>query len=133
MKLLLQENYITIYFDNENHCIVAEWKGYQTFDSIKSGCEKILEYIREYKVQKILYDNTNVEGIWSGAAAWLGSIWCPEIANAGILQLAWVYSTSAFSRFSDDEAMKHIHNKELIKTFENKSDAIQWLTNQGLK
>lgn len=128
MKLLFQDNSIKIYYDSENHFIIAEWYGYQTVDFIKAGCEKILDYIKEYKVQKVLYDNTKVEGIWSGASVWVGSIWCSELSKTGLLQLAWVYSNSAFSRFSTDEALKHVENKKMFKTFEQKNEAIRWLS-----
>lgn len=136
MKVLLEETSITISCDEENHWLVADWKGYQTVESIRFGCEEILKFLIQYKLTKVLNNNSLVTGIWSGASAWVGNEWFPRMIQAGLKKFAWVYSKSALSRLSTDESLKNLENKSATKTFFEISDAIEWLKkddNQDLK
>ncbi|MDQ3392791.1 MAG: hypothetical protein M3512_01560 [Bacteroidota bacterium] len=127
MKVLLQEDFITLKYDAENHWLLAEWKGYQTVESVKAGCEKMLEYLISYKANKVLNDNTLVTGIWSCASAWVGNDWFPRMSAAGLEKFAWVYSKSVFSRLSTDESLKNMVDNSIAKTFTNYADAGRWL------
>lgn len=128
-ELLLKEKSIVLEYDSENQWIQADWIGYQTVDSVKHGCEKILEFLIQYKCSKVLNDNTNVTGIWSGASAWVGGDWLPRMAKAGLRQFAWVYSPSAFSRLSTNESLRNLNQKEIAKTFDDIDTARAWLRN----
>lgn len=128
-ELLLKEKSIVLEYDPENQWILADWIGYQTVDSVKHGCEKMLEFLVQKKCGKVLNDNTHVTGIWSGASAWVGSDWLPRMSKAGLRQFAWVYSPSAFSRLSTNESLRNLDQKEIAKTFDDKDSAMEWLRN----
>lgn len=127
MKMLLQESFLNIHIDFENHWLIADWKGYQKADSIKQGCEKILEFLKEYNVKKVLYNNLSTAGIWSGASSWVGNNWYPRLVEAGLTHCAWVYSSSMLSRLSTNEFLKYTGDNNLIKTFSEKKKAVEWL------
>ncbi len=127
LKLFFSDDYITIEYHKVNHWLYVDWKGYQTERSVKEGCENILSGIIQYGCNKVLNDNTNVVGIWTPAAQWVGSNWLPRMVNAGLQYFAWVYSPAMLSKISTDEALKHTPTLSVVKTFQDIKSATQWL------
>jgi hypothetical protein len=128
-RYFFYEDFVSIEYSDQSNCIHADWKGYQTEQSVKDGCEKMLEAVSIYQCRKILNDNTNVIGIWTPASAWVGSNWLPRIKEAGVVCFAWVYSPSNMSRLSTDESLRNTMVTEMVHTFEDIETAKQWLTN----
>ena len=126
-RYFFYEDFISIEFPEPYKWIVVDWKGYQTEQSVKDGCEKILEAINTYKCTKVLNDNTNVVGIWTPASHWVGTNWLPRVGQSGIRDFAWIYYQSAMSRVSTDEAIKHTSAADLVRTFETVDEAKKWL------
>jgi hypothetical protein len=104
----------------------VNWKGFQTVDSIKLGCEKMLELLKAKKCKKILNDNRMVTGPWQGAAEWVATDWFPRMYAAGLMQLAWIVSPNIFSQMSM-EATVSKNKDEKTRTFENYTKAEDWL------
>lgn len=123
---IFHNDFLTIKYD-PNHWLYVDWLGYQTERSIMEGCERILEALSNYKVSKVLNDNTRIVGIWTPAAEWVGANWLPRMEAAGLKKFAWVYSPSRLSQVSTDEAIKYTPLPSLIQTFDNITDAWQWL------
>ena len=131
LQAIVDSPAIFIGYDAENGWLYVDWKGYQTEHSIMTGCEKILEALKAYHCSKVLNDNTNVVGIWTPASAWVGSNWLPRLKEAGLKYFAWVYSPSAMSRVSTDEAMKNTDVPDIVQTFEDAEAARRWLMQNG--
>ncbi len=125
-KLFYQDN-IEIYYDPENNWIYVNWIGFQTTDSVKVGCGKILVYMVTEACTKILNDNTLVEGMWSGAAKWGADIWFPDLRTNGLQAFAWIYSPSMLSRLSTDKTLSHAKQPDYIRTFDDIEEAKAWL------
>ncbi|MFD2244996.1 hypothetical protein [Pontibacter ruber] len=126
-EILYRESNILIEYNHADEWLYVNWRGYQNYDSIVSGCEKILYFLKETQCTKVLNDNTNVEGIWSGASKWVGRDWFPRMQVAGLKCFAWVYSPSTFSRLSADKALKHTLDLSYIETFDDMEHAQAWL------
>ncbi|TXK51910.1 hypothetical protein FVR03_02965 [Pontibacter qinzhouensis] len=126
-ELLFRESYIAIEYNEADDWIYVNWRGFVNYETVTAGCEKILFFMQEKGCNKILNDNTNVEGIWSGASKWVGQEWFPRMVAAGMLNFAWVYSSSAFSRLSADKALKNTDDLNPIRTFDNIDSAQDWL------
>jgi hypothetical protein len=124
--LLFKDSTIQISYDATEKWIYANWTGFQTVKSVKEGCERILQTLIDESCYQVLNDNTHVEGIWSGAAAWVGSDWFPRMTQAGLLRFAWVYSPSVFSQLSTDKALNHTKEGS-VRTFYNMEEAKNWL------
>lgn len=122
-----QAEYLTISIDAENNWLYANWLGYQTEGSVKEGCEKMLEALQAYKLEKVLNDNTHVLGIWTPAAHWVGTDWFPRMEAAGLKYFAWIYSPSRLSQVSTNESINNTPLPHLIKTFYKKEEAEDWL------
>ncbi len=104
----------------------ADWKGYQSVDMVKSGCEEILRHLAAQRLSKVLNDNTNVTGIWVGAAYWVASNWFPRLRAAGLRQFAWVQSSSRLSQLSATTAVEHAPPGTAV-FFQDVSSAARWL------
>lgn len=126
-ELLYRDEHIVIEYNSSGDWIYVNWRGYQNFDSVVAGCEKLLELMKEHACYKILNDNTLVEGQWSTASKWGGDIWIPAMREAGLKWFAWVYSQSMFSRLSTDKMIKRANNPDYIKIFDHIDLAEDWL------
>ncbi|MHC2990806.1 hypothetical protein OB13_04125 [Pontibacter sp. HJ8] len=126
-EILYREHNILIEYNYTDNWLYVNWRGYQNYDSVVAGCEKILDFLQERECAKVLNDNTNVEGIWSGASKWVGQDWMPRMQAAGCECFAWVYSPSTFSRLSTDKALKNTEDMSHIRTFEDIEAASTWL------
>ncbi|HYF04374.1 MAG TPA: hypothetical protein VEC36_13405, partial [Patescibacteria group bacterium] len=111
--------------------LFVDWKGFQLIESVKNGCEQILFFLKEHNCTKVLNDNTNVTGVWSGASEWVAMDWFPRMRAAGLKKFAWVYSPSYFSRMSTDKTLdatpEDILNEKIIRVFTDKREAEEWL------
>ncbi|ALI99478.1 hypothetical protein [Rufibacter tibetensis] len=126
-QLIFQDTYISIAYHAEEQYVLADWIGFQTKQSVLDGCERIMETMQHFECSKVLNDNTNVEGIWSSAAEWVGSEWFPRMRLAGMKKFAWVYSPSMFSRLSTDKSLRFTYDTTGIEVFESMNEAKEWL------
>lgn len=106
----------------------GDWKGYQTDASIREGCERTLELMVQYQAYKLLNDNSNVLGIWTGVSRWLIFDALPKARKAGRTRFADVYGPSRLSRISAEAALLLPGPKAVdIKSFDNMDAATVWL------
>ncbi|WP_266205724.1 hypothetical protein [Pontibacter kalidii] len=126
-ELLYRSTSLAIEFNPVEEWIYANWRGYQNYESVVLGCEKLLELMKEKACFRILNDNTHVEGQWSTAAGWVAADWFPRMRASGLQVFAWVYSPSVFSRLSVDKSIKLAEFPDYIKVFEDIALAKDWL------
>lgn len=128
LQLLSESPYLRISLDVDRNLIHADWIGYQTVSSVQDGCERILELMAARSASHVLNDNTNVQGIWSGAALWVARDWFPRMRQAGMGRFAWVYSPARFSRISTDMTLAELGEAApYIKVFDDIELALAWL------
>ena len=128
---LEREQLYCIYYDSEESWLHTDWTGYQTVDSVQRGCERMLVLMVEHKAFRVLNDNTNVIGMWSGGAEWGASSWFPRMKQAGLQAFAWVYSPSRFSQISTDATLSQMDAAATgIEVFYDIAAAQEWLRAQ---
>ncbi len=125
-KLLFADDTIAISYDYLNQWIYVDWRGEQNHQTVKEGCERMLEYLKSELCHKVLNDNTNVRGSWSDASEWVALDWFPRMANAGLKYFAWVYSPSTFSQLSTNKTL-NLNKSVIAVTFQNIDTARKWL------
>ena len=103
--LLYQQTNIEIWWDDQGWLYV-DWIGMQTVNNKKNGCAQILRHLQIRTTASVLNDNTRVEGIWIGAAQWVGREWFPQMRRIGLQRFAWVQSPRRLSQVSAEEALK---------------------------
>ncbi len=126
-KQLAQESYITIRYDLINDTLSADWKGEQTQETVRDGCEKILRFMTVYRCAKLLNDNTHVTGMWSDSAEWVALDWVPRMEKAGCRFLAHVYSPDIYARLSVEKTIDFGIKGILVTTFNGRTAAEEWL------
>ncbi len=128
-KLYTSKN-VDIEFDVDGKFIYANWKGFQTVDNVKSGAQKMLEFMKQKKVTRVLNDNRLVTGPWQGAAEWGAKEWFPAMFAAGLTHFAWIQSTSVFSQLSAEKTLSETDNSRKtqgIRTFDDVELARRWV------
>jgi CheY-like chemotaxis protein len=129
---LFQGSSIDIAYDPEKLRLHADWKGYQSVESIRQGSERVLELMVQYETYNVLNDNTNVLGIWRGAAEWLAEDWFPRMRQAGLKRFAWINSPSRLSQVSTDATVEMLDAEAFgVKVFRDKLDALAWLNGKA--
>lgn len=124
---LSTEEYCQIEYDVTQKWLYVNWIGYQTERTVMEGCSKLLEVLKELEICCVLNDNTNVVGIWTPASQWVGTIWFPQMKEAGLKHFAWIHSPSRLSQISADEAIKNTPDPEIIRIFYNLEEGRTWL------
>ncbi|GAB3196633.1 hypothetical protein ABID22_003964 [Pontibacter aydingkolensis] len=126
-ELLYRDDHIAIEYNFIEDWIYVNWRGYQNYDTVVAGCEKMLELMKFHACYRILNDNTRVEGQWSAASKWGSDVWLPAMREAGLQWFAWVYSQSVLSRLSTDKMVKLAKNPDYVKVFDHTDLAEDWL------
>lgn len=126
LRLLHQNEYISLYFDYANDWLYADWTGDQTGESVKAGCLRMLDLLRQEQCHKVLNDNRRVTSMWLDASEWGGKEWFPAMAEAGLEYFAWIYSPNVYSRLSTDLTLEHT-TRPVVLTFDNPETAASWL------
>lgn len=116
------------------HFLNADWKGFQTLETIRAGGEKILSVLIQKGCLRMLNDNRQVVGLWQQAAEWTAEEWFPCMFAAGLERFAWITSPSVFSQLSLQTVLAIVSQTkktDSIRTFKDQSSAYQWLLTQA--
>ncbi len=108
--------------------LYVDWIGFHNMDTVKDGCMEIYKAVEQYKVTKVVNDNTNVLGSWSDAAEWVGEVWFPKVEHAGLKYFAWIYAPAAFSKMSANKSVEKTNSRVKIRLFTELQLGIQWIT-----
>ena len=104
-KTFFKNEHITIIYHPEQRRMYADWTGFQDLESVKQGCMVMLEYLAGNACDRIVNDNTRVEGNWSEAVEWVGNTWFPMMEKAGLKYFAHLFSPSLFSQLSAQKSI----------------------------
>ena len=124
-QLVHSSEYLEIRVSVEDGMLFSKWQGWLDTTKGHTGCLKILECVKEYKLTKILNDNSKVTG-HSGDTAWMARVWMPGLLEAGVQYFAWVYSYEFFTQLEIDNTVDR-STGIAIRTFLLPEDARQWL------
>jgi hypothetical protein len=128
-KLYTSKN-MDIEFDAQENFMYVNWKGFQSVENVKSGCEKMLEFLKQKNISRVLNDNRLVTGPWQGAAEWAAKEWFPRMFASGMTHFAWIQSTSVFSQLSAEKALSETDESwktQGIRTFDDPELARKWV------
>ena len=126
--LVLDTPGIVISYDYSNRWLHVDWRGHQTQDSARAGCQHILEALSEWPTAKILNNNTNVTTADLQLTDW-GLSWLLDMHAAGLRFMAWVFA-SDFKGQHHSEQMLKLVKRPTLATFTDVEQATQWLRQQ---
>jgi hypothetical protein len=129
-QLLHASDHLDIFHEEVEGWLYANWKGYQSVDMVKAGCEEMLRLLTQLRLTKVLNDNTHVTGIWVGAAAWVAGDWFPRMRQAGMRHFAWVQSPTRLSYISATTTVQQAEPGTAV-LFDTLAAATAWLRAQA--
>jgi hypothetical protein len=115
---------LEITYDKKDKYLYCNWIGFQNKESVISGCNIMLDLPKKKGSAKVLNDNTKVTGTWQDASDWVGKEWFPKMANAGLRDFAWIFSSNIFAELSAKKAMPE---SDVVKSFLSYEEAKAWL------
>ncbi|PVY40700.1 hypothetical protein [Pontibacter virosus] len=124
-QLVHTSDFLEISVNPENEMLLSNWQGWLNSEKGHTGCLKILDFVKEYRITKILNDNSKVTG-HSGDTEWMNRVWIPGLRDAGVKYFAWVYSYEFFTQLEIDNTVDR-STGIAMRTFFLPDDARQWL------
>jgi hypothetical protein len=126
-EVLFSSKHLDVEYNPEYKYLYANWKGFQTFETIKQGGEKILELLQTKGARKLLNDNTSVSGPFTNESQeWAAKNWFPRMMKAGLTHFAWIFSSNVFAVLSAEKTLTAFESKT-SKAFEDFKAAQQWI------
>jgi PAS domain S-box-containing protein len=104
-KTFFKNEHITIIYHPEQRRMYTDWTGFQDLASVQNGCMLMLEYLVMNNCDRIVNDNTRVQGNWSEAVEWVGHTWFPMMEKAGLKYFAHLFSPSLFSQLAAQKSI----------------------------
>jgi len=122
---------LDIYVDQENQWLYTNWTGTPSVETVKEGLEAILTFLKMPGINKILNDNRQLKGTWTGAIDWITNDWSPRALATGYRATAMIYSPDVFGKFSVDTFLKQNESSPIQQMpFHSFKEAAEWLKEQ---
>ncbi|MBC6611217.1 hypothetical protein H8B15_09800 [Hymenobacter sp. BT507] len=129
LRLIVTTPGISIYYDEINQWLYAEWQGVHTQESTQAAGLLLLDALRQQPSSKMLNDTSSISSTSADLSTW-DPWWLQELVGAGLRHIAWVYPRL----FANRDATEHIliHVKPIIvTTFDDVATACLWLQKQA--
>ena len=130
----IDESFVKIDWDEQNQCIVADWKGIGRGGAYRAALDKSLELVKKHKARRWLGIMLEANGVMAPEdAAWLKDDWFPRLLAAGGRRFAVVLPGPALSALQLNRIKREIDagkpdpNAFLNRYFDNVADARKWL------
>lgn len=129
MPQLLHESPILRVTLTDEGWLYSDWHRADGLADVQTGCEVILECVQQTSCRKVLNDNRQVYTFWADAAEWVGRMYLPRLAAAGVRQLAWINALSIYGRLSTSQAVAYLEHIARPRTqlFDDYDEAADWL------
>jgi hypothetical protein len=120
-----------IYFDPSLQCVVMIWNGYATSRQFREGTEYMLEVLQENAASKVLADIRDMTIIGMEDQQWLTNDFLPRAIAGGFRFVAMLRPHAYFNKVAVETVSYKIQGDKLsINYFDNREDAVAWLTKQ---
>jgi hypothetical protein len=122
-----------VFHDDEHNCVVMQWRGYFTSPEFREGTEKMLDKLIESSSNKVLADVKEMTLIGIEDQHWLENNFIPRAVQYGFRALAILRPESYFNKVAIETVSYKVEQEKLrIAFFDNKDDAVRWLTEQDV-
>jgi signal transduction histidine kinase len=118
---------ITIEYNAEYARLDVDWTGYQDMASVQRGCLLMLDYLSKHRCDRVVNNNTHVQGNWSEAVDWVGNTWFPMMEQAGLRYFAHIFSPSTFSQLSARKSIDIMAGIVTTQYFTDYALAVKWV------
>jgi hypothetical protein len=118
----------SVLLDTDVPCLTVVWKRQASSEQLRGLLERLIEFLREHKINKILGDDTALPLIEPEDQAWIAHDWMPRAVAAG-LKLAANKSPEAYFGRLAVETIKANQSLLAIRSFDHFDEARRWLKN----
>ena len=108
----------------------VSWHGPLTAAEIIRGVRHGGQWRNELRYSRILDDKSDAGGDWGDALAWLEYDWLPQVTEAGLCAMAYVFSKEVENRFLTQQFMEAVSKSIAVAEFEDVAEATAWLIAQ---
>ena len=128
----LNEPWLSVRWDRDHGCVLAEFKGFANSAEFRAGTEKILDAIRVRGARALVSDNRGLEGVTESDQLWLRDTWMPEAVAAGIGRIAVVLAHHGLGKIASEDIISRFGKTEFVtRTFDSVPEALNWVSHQG--
>lgn len=131
MRLLYQTSTFSLSHDEVNNWLYSQWTGIIPPGIARVECEVILTHARLLRCTKLLNDSRADEDGWAGVSNWVAEYFIEQLAQAGIVAIAWVLPTHAYALCTTHKVLNKraliARQKPLIDVFLDTESAYSWL------
>ncbi len=125
---LFESQYVRIEFIEEKKYILTTWKSFATDNEQILFREKLLEMIKNHKVNSYLTDNRKLSGTTENVQKWIRDRWFPAAYEAGLKNIATVESSDKYAKFAINTILGgDIFKKLNTKQFRTFAEAEKWI------
>ena len=117
---------VKVIYNADDDWIEVFWRDYPKDDDVMVGSNQILDAIKKYQVSKLLVSHQAIKGTWTNMNDWIRTEWTPRAVQAGLKQVAIVYSEDVFAKFALKDMVK-TKGADFISVFGTIADAKNWL------
>lgn len=119
---------LRIDWDEQNQCVIMEWKGFVTGKTFRDSVDKGLELLIEKRSHKWLADLSKMGVISQEDQKWADEDWFPRAVKAGIRYMAMIRPQKIISQMSVRNVISQVGDLKIeTEYFENAKDAKAWL------
>lgn len=121
------ENYRLAY-DSDLDAVIFTWTEFASGEEFRRGANRIVEYMAEHDVEKLLVDTSGIKAHDADDDEWIAEEWTPKLIDAGLTTNCVVYPESAITKMDRDQIKESLaaNNYEGYWTADI-DDARQWL------
>jgi len=132
MQRLYDTPGLTIEQDAAHRRLLAVWRGRHPGQSVREGCEIILEQVRRTGSCQLLSDSSQDLDGWHEVVAWLGQEFQAALAEAGIAAVAWVQPRNLRALTDAHRVLTLVDDapaagRPRLNTFADLESAVTWL------
>lgn len=126
--IYINEPYVTMSWDEENHFIYTEWKAYAEAEKYRDPMEQGIKVMKERKCNKVLVDSRNLKVINPLDQKWTIEDWTPRAVAAGLRYNTFIIPKSALAQSSLKRVVNYVGKVEIESGFfSDIEEAKAWL------
>ncbi|WBA42413.1 STAS/SEC14 domain-containing protein [Hymenobacter canadensis] len=121
-----------IYHSPKHHYLLAEWRGQHDSESVRLGCQRLLQEVYNTGSTHLLNDSSEAFGEWKEIAIWIGSVFVPQLQHAGMEAIAWVNAMDWPARSCVASSLQYTSQPFVASfDFDQMEEAQHWLLEAG--
>ena len=100
MEVYYQENYLTIFLNEDNSLAKAVWQGFLSSQELRHGVQVCLKLIESHNLRNWLADNRKMKAIRKQDQEWFIQVIAPKMGRSALRRMATLVSEDIFNQMA---------------------------------